>query len=70
MRAPTLVTVFLLSIFTMPVTVQAGQARAVPEVGFLGVVARPDYDEAKDPFKAAFIDGAGARLCRREKYSR
>jgi putative ABC transport system substrate-binding protein len=60
MRAPTLVTVFLLSIFAMPVTVQAGQARAVPEVGFLGVVVRPDYDEAKDPFKAAFIDGLRA----------
>jgi putative ABC transport system substrate-binding protein len=57
MRAPTLVTVLLLCIFTMPVTVQAGQARAVPEVGFLGVVVPPDYDEAKDPFKAAFIDG-------------
>jgi|SRR5215813_2420144 len=59
MRAPTLVTVLLLCIFTMPVTVQAGQARAVPEVGFLGVV-NPDYDEAKDPFKAAFIDGLRA----------
>jgi len=60
MRAPTLVTVFLLWIFAMPTTVQAGQARAVPEVGFLGVVVGPDYDEAKDPFKAAFIDGLRA----------
>jgi putative tryptophan/tyrosine transport system substrate-binding protein len=60
MRAPTLVTVFLLCIFAMPTTVQAGQARAVPEVGFLGTVPRPDYDEAKDPFKAAFIDGLRA----------
>ena len=60
MRAPTLVTVFLLWIFAMPTTVQAGQARAVPEVGFLGTVVRPDYDEAKDPFKAAFIDGLRA----------
>jgi putative ABC transport system substrate-binding protein len=59
MRAPTLVTVLLLCIFTMPVTVQAGQA-SMPEVGFLGVVVRPDYDEAKDPFKAAFIDSLRA----------
>jgi putative ABC transport system substrate-binding protein len=44
----------------MPVTVQAGQARAVPEVGFLNVVVRPDYDEAKDDFKAAFVDGLRA----------
>jgi len=44
----------------MPVTVQAGQARAMPEVGFLGVVVRPDYDEAKDPLLAAFKDGLQA----------
>src|SRR5215831_9781417 len=60
MRAPMLITAFLVCVFTMPVTVQAGQARAVPEVGFLGVVVGPDYDEAKDPFKAAFIDGLRA----------
>src|ERR1700751_4332767 len=57
MRTQTLVTVLLLCIFTMPVTVQAGQAKALPEVGFLGVVVGPDYDEAKDPNIAAFIDG-------------
>ena len=60
MRAPMLITVFLLYIVAMPVEVQAGQARAVPEVGFLGPVPRPDYDEAKDTFKAAFIDGLRA----------
>ena len=60
MRAPMLITFFIVSVFTMPVTVQAGQARAMPEVGFLGVVVRPDYDEAKDPLLAAFKDGLQA----------
>jgi len=60
MRVPMLITAFLVHIFAMPVAVQAGQAHAVPEVGFLGVIPRPDYDEAKDPFKAAFIDGLRA----------
>src|SRR6516225_6301299 len=60
MRALMLITAILVYVFATPVAVQAGQARAVPEVGFLGVVARPDYDEAKDPFKAAFIDGLRA----------
>ena len=60
MRAAMLITVFVLYTFAMPVTVQAGQARAVPEVGFLLPVPRPDYDESKDPIKAAFIDGLQA----------
>jgi putative tryptophan/tyrosine transport system substrate-binding protein len=60
MRAPMLITAFLVYVFATPVAVQAGQARAVPEVGFLGTVVRPDYDEAKDPFKAAFLEGLRA----------
>jgi len=60
MRAPTLIMVFLLYIVAMPVAIQAGQAKAVPEVGFLLPVERPDYDEAKDPNKAAFMDGLQA----------
>src|SRR3974377_1490480 len=57
MRAPMLITVLVLSIAAVPVAAQAGQARAVPEVGLLLPVQRSDYDEAKDPNKAAFIDG-------------
>ena len=48
MRTPMLITV-LLYIVAMPVVVQAGQARAVPEVGILLPVQRPDYDEEKVP---------------------
>jgi putative ABC transport system substrate-binding protein len=60
MRAPMLITAFLVYVFAMPVAVQAGQARAVPEVGLLTPVQRADYDEAKDPLKAAFMDGLQA----------
>ena len=60
MRAPMLITVLVLSIVAVPVAAQAGQARAVPEVGLLLPVQRSDYDEAKDPNKAAFIDGLQA----------
>jgi putative ABC transport system substrate-binding protein len=55
-----LITAFLVYVFAMPVAVQAGQARAVPEVGLLTPVQRADYDEAKDPLKAAFMDGLQA----------
>jgi putative tryptophan/tyrosine transport system substrate-binding protein len=60
MRAPMMITVLLLYIFAMPVAVQAGEARAVPQVGFLLAVPRADYDEAKDSNKAAFMDGLQA----------
>jgi putative ABC transport system substrate-binding protein len=59
MRTPMLITV-LLYIVAMPVVVQAGQARAVPEVGILLPVQRPDYDEEKDPNKPVFMDGLQA----------
>ena len=42
MRAPMLITAFLVYIFAMPVAVQAGQARAVPEVGVLWAPVRAD----------------------------
>jgi len=57
MRAPMLITVFLFNVIAMPVAVQAGQARTVAEVGVLLPVQRADYDDAKDPNKAAFMAG-------------
>jgi putative ABC transport system substrate-binding protein len=60
MRAPILITTFLAYVFAMPVAAQAGQAGTVPEVGLLMPVVRADYDEAKDPLKAAFIEGLRA----------
>jgi putative tryptophan/tyrosine transport system substrate-binding protein len=59
MRAPMLITAFLLSI-AIPVAVQAGEARAVAQVGFLSAVRSTDYDKAKDPLWAAFKDGLQA----------
>jgi hypothetical protein len=55
MRAPMPIAVSLLCIVAMPVAIHAGQGRAVPEVGVLLPVQRADYDEAKDPYKAAFM---------------
>src|SRR6516162_3594693 len=60
MRAPVLITVLLLYILATPAAIQAGEARAVPEVGVLLPLQRPDYDEAKDPNKAVFMDGLQA----------
>ena len=60
MRAPMLIAVLLLYVVGMPVAAQAGQAKSVPQVGFLLPVQRADYDEAKDPNKAAFMDGLRA----------
>jgi putative ABC transport system substrate-binding protein len=60
MRAPMLITVFLIYVFAMPVAIQAGQARAVPEVGVLMPVARPDKNEVMDTLNAAFMDGLQA----------
>ena len=60
MRAPMLITILLLSLTATPVTIHAEQARAVPQVGVLLPVQRADYDEAKDPLKAAFMDGLQA----------
>src|SRR6516225_1261351 len=57
MRAPMLITVFLLYIAAVPVAVQAEQARTVPEVGVLLSTQRADYDEATDPNKIAFMSG-------------
>jgi putative ABC transport system substrate-binding protein len=60
MRAPMLITAFLIYVFAMPVAIQAGQARAVPEVGVLLPVARPDKNEVMDTLNAAFMDGLQA----------
>jgi putative tryptophan/tyrosine transport system substrate-binding protein len=60
MRAPMLITILLLSLTATPVAIHAEQARAVPQVGVLLPVQRADYNEAKDPLKAAFMDGLQA----------
>ena len=57
MRAPMLITAFLVYVFAMPTAVEAGQAKAVPEVGVLYSVAPPDKDAVTDSFKDALIDG-------------
>jgi putative tryptophan/tyrosine transport system substrate-binding protein len=57
MRAPMLIAITVLYFVAMPVPVQAGQARAVAEVGFLGPGGRA---EVVDSFKAAFMDGLQA----------
>ena len=60
MRAPMLITILLFSSTATPVAIHAEQARAVPQVGVLLPVQRADYDDAKDPLKAAFLDGLQA----------
>jgi putative tryptophan/tyrosine transport system substrate-binding protein len=60
MRAPMLITAFLVYVFAMPVAVQAGQARAVTEVGVLFSVGHADKDEVMESQKAAFMDGLKA----------
>jgi hypothetical protein len=60
MRAPIAITVLSLYIVAMPVSVQAEQARAMPEVGMLLPLQRADYDEAKDPNKVEFMAGLQA----------
>lgn len=60
MRAPMLITAFVVYVFAMPVAIQAGQARTVPEVGVLLPVVRADKNEVMDSLKAAFMDGLQA----------
>jgi putative ABC transport system substrate-binding protein len=55
-----LITAFLVYVFTMPVAVQAGQARAVPEVGVLLPVVRADKEEVMNSLNAAMMDGLQA----------
>ena len=68
MRAPMLITAFVLYVVAMPVAIQAGQARAVPEVGVLLPVQRADTD-VMNTLKAALMDGlhAGRYLIRLEE---
>ena len=60
MRTPMLITVLLLYIVAMPVVVQAGQARAVPEVGVLWAPVRADKEEVMKSLTAALMDGLRA----------
>lgn len=60
MRAPMLTAVFVLCSVAMPIAIQAEQAKSVPQVGFLTVLQRADYDPAKDPYNAALLDGLQA----------
>ena len=60
MRAPMLITAFLVYVFVMPVAVQAGQARAMPEVGVLSPVVRADKEEVMNSLNAALMEGLQA----------
>jgi putative tryptophan/tyrosine transport system substrate-binding protein len=44
----------------MPAAVQAEQPKRLPQVGFLFIVPRADYDPAKDPFRDALLEGLKA----------
>jgi putative tryptophan/tyrosine transport system substrate-binding protein len=41
----------------VPAAVQADEPKRLAQVGFLGPVARADYDPAKDPLKDALLEG-------------
>src|SRR5262249_31789463 len=60
MRAPMLITSFLIYVFATPVAHQAGEARAVPEVGVLLPVVHADKEEVMNSLNAAFMDGLQA----------
>ena len=60
MRAPMLITAFLVYVFVMPVAVQAGQARTVPEVGVLWAPVRADKEEVMKSLNAALMEGLQA----------
>jgi len=60
MRAPMLITAFLVYVFVMPVAVQGGQARAMPEVGVLSPVVRADKEEVMNSLNAALMEGLQA----------
>jgi putative tryptophan/tyrosine transport system substrate-binding protein len=57
MRAPMLIAITVLYFVAMPVPVEAGQARAVPEVGVLFPVVGADKKEVMDSLKAWLMDG-------------
>jgi len=44
----------------MPAAVQAEQPKRLPQVGFLFIVPRADYDPAKDPLRDALLEGLKA----------
>jgi putative tryptophan/tyrosine transport system substrate-binding protein len=60
MRAPMLIAITVLYFVAMPVPVQAGQAKAVPEVGVLLPVVSADKEEVMNSLNAAFMDGLQA----------
>jgi len=60
MRAPMLITAFLVYFLAMPAAIQAGQARTVPEVGVLLPVVRADKEEVMNSLNAAMMDGLQA----------
>jgi putative ABC transport system substrate-binding protein len=61
MRAcPTFIATIALSLVGMPAALQAEQPKRLPQVGFLFIVPRADYDPAKDPLKDALLEGLKA----------
>src|SRR4029077_11676954 len=57
----TFIAAIALCVVGMPVTVQAEQPKRIPQIGFLALVARADYDPAaKDPIKDGLLEGLNA----------
>ena len=57
----TFIAAMALCVVGMPATVQAEQPKRIPQIGFLGLVARADYDPAaKDPIKDGLLEGLNA----------
>jgi putative tryptophan/tyrosine transport system substrate-binding protein len=56
----TFIAVIALWLVGMPAAVQAEQPKRLPQVGFLFIVPRADYDPAKDPFRDALLEGLKA----------
>jgi putative tryptophan/tyrosine transport system substrate-binding protein len=57
----TFIAAIALLVAGMPATVQAEQPKRIPQIGFLALVARADYDPAaKDPIKDGLLEGLNA----------
>ena len=56
----TFIAVIALWLVGMPAAVQAEQPKRLPQVGFLFIVPRVDYDPAKDPLRDALLEGLRA----------
>ena len=55
-----LIFIIALWLVGMPAAVQAEQPKRLPQVGYLFIVPRADYDPAKDPLRDALLEGLNA----------